>query len=314
MKLTIVLTVYNKGPYLHRVFNSVLKQQDVLEGDFEVLVVNDGSTDDSSRIINEYAQQFSQIRVLTQQNQGLSMARNNGVKEAKGEYVWFVDADDIISANAVHLICKTITFHPDIIPIYAKTQGYERIRNKIPKDVKSGKDILLSDKWEVCGVFNIFKKKFLLDNDLFFYPGIYHEDTEFTPRVLYKAETAIAIPEVLYFVYKTEGSITEVPKIKRAYDCLFVAESNYKIIEDNNEEGSIVGRALCSRVSKTITSSLNIMKQIDKKEWRNYNMELWRHRHLFNSMEQSKVVRYWVLAKLFKLVPKKYVQLYVFLK
>lgn len=314
MKLSIVLTVYNKEPYLHRVFDAVLNQQDVLKDDYEVLTVNDGSTDGSLSIINEYELRDKRVRVLTQQNQGLSKARNNGVREARGEYVWFVDADDTISPKAVSLICGAINEHPDIIPIYAKTEGLDKIRNEIPKDAKSGRDILLSYKWEACGVFNVFRRSFLLDNNLSFYPGIYHEDVEFTPRVLYLAKKAVVIPEVLYTVYKTEGSITDIPKVKRAYDCLFVAESNNRIIVDNNEIGSELGRVLSARVSNTITNSLNIIRRIDKKEWKKYNYELWSRRYLFNSMEQSGVFRYWLLAKLFELFPKRYVQVFALFK
>ena len=267
MKLTIIITVYNKEPYLRRALDALLNQQDANDIDYEVLAVNDGSTDRSASILEEFSECNSRLRILEQCNQGLSMARNNGVKVALGDYVWFVDADDSIASNAVYLICNAISSHPDIIPIYAKTEGVEKVRNEVPENVKSGKDILLSYKWEACGVFNVFRRSFLLDNDLSFYPGIYHEDVEFTPRVLYLAKTAVVIPEVLYTVYKTEGSITEVPKVKRAYDCLFVAESNNRIIDNNSERGSELGRVLSARVSNTITNSLNIMRRIDKKEW-----------------------------------------------
>lgn len=314
MKLSIILTVYNKEQYLRRAMDTLLNQEDIANEEYEVLAVNDGSTDRSASILDEFSDRDSRLRILTQCNQGLSMARNNGVKDAKGEYVWFVDADDSIASNAVHLICKAIAFHPDIIPIYAKTDGIEKVRNEVPEDVKSGKDILLSYKWEACGVFNVFRRNFLIDNDLSFYPGIYHEDVEFTPRVLYLAKTAVVIPEVLYTVFKTEGSITDVPKVKRAYDCLFVAESNNRIIENNNEIGSKIGRALSARVSNTITNSLNIIRRIDKKEWDKYNYELWSKRYLFNTMEQSDVFRYWLLAKLFKLFPQKYVQVFSLFK
>lgn len=313
MILTIVLTVYNKEPYLRRVLDSVLNQRDVKHGDYEVLAVNDGSNDGSLDILNEYSVD-GHLRVLNQKNQGLSVARNNGVVEARGKYVWFVDADDSIAPDAVCLICKAAESEPDLIPIYAKTDGIEKVRNGVPPSAKTGKDILLSRRWEVCGVFNVFKRSFLLDNNLSFYPGIYHEDVEFTPRVLYLAKTAVVIPEVLYTVYKTEGSITIVPKVKRAYDCLFVAESNNRIINNNDERESDLGRVLSARVSNTITNSLNIIRRIDKKEWGKYNYELWCRRYLFDMMEQSGVFRYWLLAKLFKLFPKKYVQVFSLFK
>lgn len=314
MKLTIVLTVYNKDQYLHRAVDSILAQTGVQDVDYEVLVVNDGSTDGSSKILEDYARKNKRVRILYQQNQGLSMARNNGVANALGEYVWFVDADDTISSNAVSLICAAIEKKPDLIPIYAKTKGVEKVRNKVPKNVQTGKDILLCKQWETCGVFNVFRKEFLTEKELSFYPGIYHEDTEFTPRALYYAKKVVVVPEVLYHVYKTEGSITNVPKPKRAYDCLFVADSNNKIIDDNNERGSKVGRALCERVACTITSSLNIILKNDRKEWGAFNDALYEKKNLFRTMEQAYSFRYRFLAKTFRIFPRKYVQIYKMLK
>lgn len=310
MKLTIVLTIYNKEPYLARALDSIMSQQGVVYDDYEVVAVNDGSTDGSGVILNNYAQSDSRLRVITQQNQGLSIARNVGLSEARGEYVWFVDADDIISPRAVLLVCKAADLHPDIIPLYAKTEGCDKIRNAVPATVKTGKDILLSETWEVCGVFNVFRRSFLLDNNLSFYPHIYHEDVEFTPRALYVAKSAIVVPEVLYTVYKTSGSIGDNPNPKRAYDCLFVAERNYKLIDDNNEWGTDVGRALCKRVSLTITSSLKLILKRNKSEWREFNNSLYEKSYLFRSMVQSGVFRYRLLVRLFYLFPQKYIQVF----
>ena len=196
MKLSIVLTVFNKEQYLHNAFSALLGQHYTNDGDYEVLVVNDGSTDGSAVIVQEYAKSDSRVRVLTQKNQGLSMARNNGVDAAQGEYVWFVDADDTISKHAVHVICKAIENSPDIIPIYGRTEGEDSVRNRVTVNAKSGKDILVTGHWSPCGVFNVFRKAFLKENGLRFLPGIYHEDSEFTPRMLYVAKTVIVIPEV----------------------------------------------------------------------------------------------------------------------
>lgn len=313
MKLTIVLTVYNKEPYLARALDSIMNQQGVGYDDYEVVAVNDGSTDGSGAFLNNYALSDSRLRVITQQNQGLSIARNVGLSEARGEYVWFVDADDIISPCAVQLICQAAELHPDIIPLYAKTEGCDKIRNAVPTTVKTGKDIILSRTWEVCGVFNVFRKNFLVDYNLSFYPHIYHEDTEFTPRALYMAQSVVVVPEVLYTVIKTIGSITNSPNPQRAYDCLFVAESNYKIIADNNEWGTGVGQALCKRVSRTLTNSLNLILKQDKTEWRKYNNSLYQKCYLFRSMAESGVFRYKLLGELFVLLPKKYVQVFRFL-
>ena len=179
MNLTIILTVYNKAPYLKRVFDALLTQEDTRDGEFEVLAVNDGSTDDSAAILEEYTKKDARVRVMTQENQGLSMARNNGTEKARGEYVWHVDADDSVSPDAVRKICDAMVTKPDIIAIYARTEGIDKVRNQIPPSAKDGKDIILSHKFQPNAAFNILRRSFVEENGLSFFPGIYHEDSEF---------------------------------------------------------------------------------------------------------------------------------------
>ncbi len=261
MKLTIILTVYNKEPYLRRAFDSLLNQDKASLDEYEILAVDDGSTDKSSLIIEEYSKRNQHIRVLTQENQGLSMARNNGVNSAEGEYVWFVDADDVFSPNAVRLICDTIDYNPDIIPIYAQTYGVEGIRNQIPVIVKTGVDVLLSRKWQPCGVFNVFRKGFLKENNLTFLPGIYHEDSEFTPRALYAAKSAKVIPEVLYTVIHEPNSITDLPKPKRAFDYLVVANSLCRFVKEKGEANSSIGKEIYYNIAVIINNGLSIINK-----------------------------------------------------
>ena len=169
MKLSIILTVYNKADFLHRSFQALLSQECVSDGDYEVLVVNDGSEDDSSIIIEEYAKKDYRVRVLSQDNQGLSMARNTGIDMAKGDYVWFVDADDVISPKSVYMICNAINFRPDVISICSDTEGVpDIIRNKVSKDIKTGREMLLDPNWVVCSVLNILRRDFLIKNQLRF--------------------------------------------------------------------------------------------------------------------------------------------------
>ena len=220
--------------------------------------MNDGSTDGSESVINEFVKHRKDVRVLTQENLGLSMARNNGIKAAKGEYVWFVDADDTISKNAVRLICEAILFNSDVIPVYAKIDGIERIRNGVDVNAKTGRDILLGGKWEPCGVFNVFKRSFLLSNDLSFLSGIYHEDDEFTPRALYCAKTVKVVPEILYTVFRDPGSITQVPRPKRAFDYLTVAESLSRFIEAKGEKDTGIGMAIYTHAALCINNGLYV--------------------------------------------------------
>ena len=147
MKLSIILTVYNKESFLEDSLNALTNQENSGSLDYEVLVVDDGSTDGSSGIIDSYVKKDSRIRKLSQSNLGLSMARNNGTLKAKGDYIWYVDADDKISSNAVRLICEKISQSPDVISFYAKTDGIDKIRNQLPLTLKSGKEVLICNQW-----------------------------------------------------------------------------------------------------------------------------------------------------------------------
>lgn len=313
MKLTIILTVYNKEQYLERVLKSLLNQQNVQKDDYEVLAVNDGSTDNSSAILEVYARKDKRLRILTQHNQGLSMARNNGVDEAKGDYVWFVDADDVIELHSVFLICELISSKPDVIPIYARTEGVQKIRNCINPNVHSGRDII-EFGWEHCAVFWIFKKEFLIANGLRFMQGIYHEDVEFTPRMLYKAGSVSVLPKILYTVYRTEGSITTTPNPKRSYDLLIVAGSIYRLVEENSEWETKAGRNLCYRGAMSMCQSFKIMGQLNKKEKKRFNQSFYDHKKLIKMFLYSKSPRYVILGILLSLFPRHSVWCYNFSK
>lgn len=315
MKLTIILTVYNKDSFLDKSFSALLNQRGAEPSDYEILAVNDGSNDCSAAILEEYAGRDGRVRVLTQQNQGLSMARNNGVVAAKGEYVWFVDADDIISTNAVKLICQAIDSNPDVIPIYAKTDGKDSVRNAVDVNSKTGKDVLKNGHWEQCGVFWILQRKFLLENNLRFMPGVYHEDAEFTPRMLYAAETVKIIPEVLYTVFVDANGITQVPRAKRAFDYLIVAESISKFVLDNGEKGTKIGRSIDYYTAQYINNALCIIVQNNKEEQRAFEEKFYEKRSLLlRPLRAVSNLKYRIEEVMFKVFPKHYICIYKLMK
>lgn len=316
MKLTIVLTVYNKEHYLGRTFSALLNQVDTKKDDYEVLVVNDGSTDGSASVIDYYVRNDYRVRVLTQPNQGLSMARNNGIEPAKGDYIWFVDADDEISNNSVRRLCDAIDSNPDVIPIYACTQGFNKVRNKVNPLAVTGKDILIDTHWEHCGVFWVMKKSFLLCNHLRFSPGIYHEDAEFTPRMLYTAEKVCVVPVVLYKVFHTdELSITSVPRPKRAYDYLTVAERLSSFLKNNNEEKTLISKVINDNIGTVINNAFAIICQNDKQEQAQFNNLFYQKRKvLLPSLRNTIQMKYKLESFLLGCFPKHPVQVYKLLK
>ena len=310
--LTIVITVYNTEPYLKRCLDSCLNQEGVNSEDFEVVVVNDGSPDHSKLIIDKYVKEHSNIRCIDQENQGLSVARNNGMKAAMGDYVWFVDSDDWINPLSVNLIKDAMETRPDVIPIRAINDGSIKERNVLPSNLTDGKDVLKQKDWNYCGPFYIYRKEFMLVNNLFYYPGIYHEDAELTPRILYAAKTVKVVNQVLYYVYQTPGSIMRSPKVKKSYDCLFVAERLYSFIKSEVRE-EYIRELFYNRISVLINNGLSNIRNFDWEEKRKYDQYLYEHRSLLNVMKKSFLKNRieWVLFSLF---PKKYVRSYQVLK
>lgn len=305
MKLSIVLTVYNKEPYLRRALDALLNQHDVHDGDYEVLAVNDGSKDGSAAILEEYEQRNARVRILTQQNQGLSMARNNGMEAAHGEYVWFVDADDTISEQSVSLILNAMSSNPDVIPIYAETEGVDRVRNKISPDLVTGKDVLLELKWEHCGVFWVIRKAFLIENQLKFYPEIYHEDAEFTPRMLYLAQSIKVIPEILYKVFRgDEQSITKVPRAKRSYDMVFVVEQLMSFFEAHGEHRTAIDKVMCINNAGILNTALYVISCNDKAECDKFEKYMYGKRHVFYSFTGASKFKYLLEGYLLRLFPR----------
>ena len=101
--ISIIIPVYNVEKYLGECLDTVLKQ-DIPSSEYEIICINDGSTDNSGDILNEYANTYKNIRVINKSNGGVSSARNMGIDSAKGEYIWFIDSDDIISYNVLSKI------------------------------------------------------------------------------------------------------------------------------------------------------------------------------------------------------------------
>ena len=111
MKLSIVIPVYNVEPFIRGTLDSIYKQG-VDESLFEVIVVNDGTPDNSMAIVEMFADAHTNLAIINQKNQGLSAARNSGITVAKGDYIWVVDSDDSITENSISQALGEITRHP----------------------------------------------------------------------------------------------------------------------------------------------------------------------------------------------------------
>ena len=102
MKISLIIPVYNVEQYIGRCLQSCLCQPHVAADDYELVIVNDGTKDNSMHVVEKMTRDYPNVTIINQHNQGLSMARNAGLKAAQGEYVWFIDSDDWIEDNCLH--------------------------------------------------------------------------------------------------------------------------------------------------------------------------------------------------------------------
>ena len=202
--LSIVIAMYNIENYIQYCLDSCVGQEGTHTGDYEVIVINDGSTDHSQGIAEQYANNYDNIRVISQPNGGLSVARNTGIDSANGQYIWFVDGDDAIAPNAICALISTINnHHPDAVLFNFSTFSDQKLIDTshfqvFPKE--SGKEIhekhlrlLPMMAW-----LTVYRTQFLRENDLKFLPGILHEDKEFSIRAHHALGTFAQIDDSLY--------------------------------------------------------------------------------------------------------------------
>lgn len=285
MILSIIIPVYNVEKYIRKTLQSIFSQ-DVNSNKFEVIVVNDGSPDRSVDIANEFASLYSNIIIINQENQGLSGARNTGLKAAKGNYVWFVDSDDWIEQNSLNRILNLLqTSSHDIFLFKIKEYNERNIlikeRSFIDNDklecVNGSEVIKRSIKNRVLFTpmqMHIIKRVFLLENNLFFKVGIYHEDVEFAPRLLFTCEDIVYVPWVSYcYLRRSSGNITSNYSSidKRLKDLLHTINEHkqYSWKEKNGYNRRIIDLS-AYRVLRTLWSyaDLSAFKRLcDTPEW-----------------------------------------------
>ena len=253
MKLSIIIPVYNVEEYIDECLNSV---KDLKELDYEIVIVNDGSTDNSLSKIIEFEKSYNgNLKIINQENKGLSGARNTGIKNSSGDYIFFLDSDDfIIKEKFIEFIKEVEKDNVDIgfgdydFYIDGKFENnpyleYRRKMNESCNEILDGltyaeknfdrnKDFL---NVEAC--MQIISKKFIEDNGILFKEGIYHEDVLFTYQELLKARKVKFYKTRFYAYRQRSGSImnSQNKKVldKRVEDKFYLAKQLYEIKIEN---------------------------------------------------------------------------------
>lgn len=201
IKVSVILPIYNVAPYLDETFQSLIKQS--LQ-DIEIIAVDDGSTDNSKKIIKRYQQQDPRIITFSQENRGQSAARNLALKHAKGQYIYMMDSDDILTDSNALETCYEYAERNKADFIFFDGESFSEAGvNRISRNTKrthlvdenkrnNGEDLLnlvLDTRTHNCVVWLLFIRKVFLDRiGLKFYEGIIHEDELFTTILTLSSE------------------------------------------------------------------------------------------------------------------------------
>ncbi|MBP2832018.1 glycosyltransferase [Aquimarina sp. U1-2] len=221
--LSIVIPVYNVSQYVEKCIRSICNQN-FDTNTVEVIAVNDGSKDNSLEICERLQLEFTFLKIYSQENRGLSGARNTGLKNATGDYVWFIDSDDWIAENCIPEILQKVTkSNVDIFWMgHNVILNNEVIRAVVPRktlEPVTGEEFFQTYLNNLFFIWKfIYRREFLLDNSLTFYEGILYEDLEFTPRALIKANTCLTLPKAYYNYLIRQGSIATNIKDKNIED------------------------------------------------------------------------------------------------
>lgn len=223
MKLSMILPAYNVSGYIDACLECVTTQ-DIPADDYEIIVVNDGSTDDTPQHIERWAARHRNIKVINQENQGLSAARNRGLELATGEYIWFIDSDDTICPNCIgRLLAACDRLQTDMfcvgpsIPFSNKFSQDFDVSSCI-SDVCIGGGNWIQSGQAVLGAWcYIIRRDFWLLHDLKFVKGISYEDTECMSRSLYFVGKICGLSKFSVYNYvQRRGSImNSKPNLKK---------------------------------------------------------------------------------------------------
>ncbi len=217
MLLSIIVPGQNVEAYIGKCLDSLL-YQDISSSDYEIIVVNDGSTDCTKEIVEGYVSSHSNVILINQQNKGLSGARNSGVKVARGSHVMYIDSDDYIEKNVLGgLLAQAERDNLDVLR-YNYRNVNEDYKVIVPKrnnklyvdyssDVTDGFSFLTHRLGYACYAWQFLIKVEIAKNVLF-KEGIYFEDTEWAPRMLNEAKRVASTDVVVYNYMKRTNSIT----------------------------------------------------------------------------------------------------------
>lgn len=321
MKLSIVVPVYNVERYVRKCILSMINQDDDWFKDIEVIIVNDGTKDKSIEQIQDLVNHYENITLINQENLSLSVARNNGMAKAKGDYIWFVDSDDWISTDAVSILMPYLDGINDIIT-FAFTQ--------VTEEEETLREVYFNETKTISGIESfrqhcefstmaqrgVYKKKFLTNYNLCFMPGVYNQDDELCLRASYFAKTVTLIPKSIYYFLRTSGdkhkSIMNTVKPKLGYDYLTVSKSLANFSREHVKEKDIF-KLFEAHIAVLLNCGLSVIGKCPKEDQQKF-LKMYQELGGFNKCYLNAGGKYFVEGIFFSLFPNKKIEIFKMLK
>lgn len=245
-KISVIIPVYNVQDYIEKCIDSLILQT---FNDYEIIIVNDGSTDSSIDKIKNLVEKNDNIYVIHKKNGGLSSARNEGLKYAQGEYVIFIDSDDYIEKDFLEKLYKEAKqYNLDIAcggykKYFANGDIEKKTRNDELMDlgIIKGVDFLLvqleNNDYRMEVWDDLYRREFLINNNLLFTEDLLHEDEDFTPRALLVANRVKLVNTYGYLYRQRENSIMSTKcTIKNVESIYYIIHEFRRIFESSKNE------------------------------------------------------------------------------
>lgn len=234
--------MYGVEKYIEKCLMSCINQGNAKLGtDYEIICVNDGTKDKSAEIARQIASQYEGISVIDQENQGLSVARNTGTSVANGEYIWYVDSDDYIEEKCLERILPLLKDNLDILQlkwrlVYEDGRPPQDVYVNAPAGAFTGKEITEQGGLAAPAPFSVLRSLYIKENKFTFVPNIYHEDSEFKPRVSYLAKKIAFDQGISYNYLQRGGSIMSTFRPKKMYDLMIIIDNLFDFMHQYVEK------------------------------------------------------------------------------
>lgn len=270
--ISVIVPVYNAAPYLEACLESVLSQT---YRDTEIVLVDDGSTDGSAEICDRYADRDARVRTVHKENGGASSARNVGLREAVGAYLYFLDSDDRIVPELLEKLYRSAVEHRSELVFFdayavdeetgaVSETNYSHRETYSPDTGKALMRKMVANKDFHMGVWQLFyKRSFFERTGLTFVEGIVYEDFLFTCQAYCLAEKVSYVPEFLYYRLYHANSVMTAKKTVKNY---ISAETVYYGVRDFSEQNDgVVPQAFLARGAYNVLTCAEALSAEEKK-------------------------------------------------